>query len=518
MKSLAQPFVLIWAGLILWVALSLIVSFGSVAFWLLLLVNGGLLLRAWLDSRQSKHSILRNFPLVGHARYLFEKFRPEFRQYFFESDTDGKPFSRRQRSLVYQRAKNVKQTAAFGMLEDPKKPGYEWLAHSVYPKRVQAEQLRVQIGGPACAQPYSASLLNISAMSFGALSKNAVMALNEGAALGGFAHNTGEGGISDYHLMGGDLIWQIGTGYFGCRDDQGRFLPEAFAEKAALPAVKMIELKLSQGAKPGHGGLLPAHKNTPEIARIRQIAPYTAVHSPAAHSSFSDAEGLVYFIDRLRKLSGGKPVGFKLSIGRPEEFEAIVQQMVLTGIYPDFITIDGAEGGTGAAPVEFMDHMGMPLSDALPLVDKLLSDYGIRQAIKIMASGKIVSAFDMARVLALGADLCYSARGMMFALGCIQALQCDSDTCPVGVATQNPSLYRGLDPKEKRVRVAHFHTNTLKALAEILGAAGFDSAANVDRRSFYRRIDQNQYKRFDELYPVQPKRRSDSSETASVTL
>ncbi|MBQ0116870.1 MAG: FMN-binding glutamate synthase family protein [Flavobacterium sp.] len=452
------------------------------------------------DTFQTKHSIRKNYPLVGRLRYLFEAFRPEFRQYFFEGELDGKPFNRRQRSIVYQRAKNEKQTISFGMQDDPNRVGYEWAAHSVYPKTANAESFRTLIGGTECKKPYSASIYNISAMSYGALSKTAVMSLNKGAKLGNFAHNTGEGGISDYHLKGGDLIWQIGTGYFGCRDEKGHFSPALFAERSNYENVKMIELKLSQGAKPGHGGLLPADKNTPEVAKIRAIQPHTTVHSPSSHSSFSNPIELMQFIKQLRELSGGKPVGFKICIGRKDEFKAIVEAMKTTNIYPDFITVDGAEGGTGAAPLEFIDYMGMALSDALVFANQTLMDYNVRDRIKLLAAGKIISAFDLAKALSLGADACYSARGMMFALGCIQALQCDSGKCPVGIATQDKSLYKALDVTDKQVRVANFHKNTMLALADFIGACGFDSHDQITPDVFYRRTDQGHNLSFAEVY------------------
>src|SRR5690606_35937415 len=347
------------------------------------------------DSSQTKHTLRRNYPLIARVRYFLESIRPEFRQYFFEGELDGKPFNRRQRSLVYQRAKGEKQTIPFGMQDDPYKPGYEWVPHSLYPKTTEIDSFRVQVGGKECKQPYSMSVFNISAMSYGALSKTAITALNIGAKEGKFAHNTGEGGISDYHLSGGDLVWQLGTGYFGARNSEGNFDEEVFIKKAAYPQVKMIEIKLSQGAKPGHGGLLPAHKNTPEIAAIRHIEPYTAVHSPPSHSAFSNANGLLKFVQRLREVSDGKPVGFKLCIGNKSEFTEIVNEMKSTGILPDFITVDGGEGGTGAAPLEYIDHLGLSLDDGLSFVHKSLKEANLRDEIKIIASGKIITAFDI---------------------------------------------------------------------------------------------------------------------------
>ena len=449
---------------------------------------------------QKKHAILRNYPLVGSFRYLFESIRPELRQYFWESDTDGRPFNRRQRSLVYQRAKNERETVAFGMQSDPNLPGNEWVAHTVFPVKITEKDLRTTVGNPQCRQPYSLSVLNISAMSYGALSKTAITALNRGAELAHFAHNTGEGAISEFHLQGGDLIWQIGTGYFGCRDEQGSFSEELFAKNAARPQVKMIELKLSQGAKPGHGGILPAAKNTPEIAAIRHVIPHTDVMSPPGHSAFSTPVEMLTFIGKMRALSGYKPVGFKMCIGDKREFVDICHAITTTQIIPDFIAIDGAEGGTGAAPLEFTDSIGMPLYDALTFVTKTLISFGIKKDIKILVSGKIITGFDVLKAIALGADACYSARGMMFALGCIQALKCNEDTCPVGVATQNPKLYKGLDVNSKQVRVAQFHQNTIRATIEIMEACGFATLADVSADKFFRKIDNNTTLSFEEMY------------------
>lgn len=465
-----------------------------------LLFSLPLLGAALRDMGQKKHALIRNYPLVGHLRYLLESIRPELRQYFFESDLDGKPFNRRQRSIVYQRAKNEKQTVAFGMQANPAAPGYEWAAHSVYPAVIKDKDLRVWVGNYQCRQPYHASLFNIGAMSYGALSQTAIASLNEGARLGGFAHNTGEGGISEHHLRGGGLIWQIGTGYFGCRDASGRFSALAFRRNALRPEVKMIELKLSQGAKPGHGGILPASKNTPEIAAIRLVAPGTTVHSPARHAEFHTPEGLIQFLQLLRELSEGKPVGFKICIGDRQEFTDICRAMTTLGIFPDFITVDGAEGGTGAAPLEFTDHLGMPLYDALAFVHQTLRHYQLSDHVRVIAAGKIITGFDLLKVLSLGASAAYSARGMMMALGCIQALVCDSGKCPVGVATQNPSLYQGLHPADKRVRVASFHAKTIEATKELMEACGFRSIEAVHPSKFFRRINEHQTKSFEQIY------------------
>jgi len=408
--------------------------------------------------------------------------------------------TRRQRSIVYQRAKNQRETVAFGMQSDPQAVGNEWAAHSIFPVHIEDHNLRTTVGNAACKQPYSLSVFNISAMSYGALSRTAITALNKGAALQNFAHNTGEGGISQYHINGGDLIWQVGTGYFGCRDENGYFEPNLFREKSTRPYVKMIELKLSQGAKPGHGGILPAAKNTPEVAAIRHVVPGTDVMSPPAHSSFKTPVEMMNFIQKLRELSDYKPVGFKLCIGDKQEFIEICQAMQETQIMPDFISIDGSEGGTGAAPLEFTDNLGMPLYDALAFVTTTLINFGLKKHIKIIVSSRIVTGFDILKVIALGADACYSARGMMFALGCIQALKCNEDVCPVGVATQQPHLYKGLDVEDKYVRVAQFHRNTLRATVEIMEACGFNSLDEVNADKFFRKVDSQNTLSFQDIY------------------
>ncbi|WP_313190396.1 FMN-binding glutamate synthase family protein [Sphingobacterium sp.] len=489
-------------GIIILVNL-IIISFGVIFtpkwFWLLL-IPFPLLIIALYHSFQTKHAILRNYPVVGYFRYFLESIRPELRQYFWESDTDGRPFNRRQRSIVYQRAKNQRETVAFGMQSDPQAVGNEWAAHSIFPVHIEDHNLRTTVGNAACKQPYSLSVFNISAMSYGALSRTAITALNKGAALQNFAHNTGEGGISQYHINGGDLIWQVGTGYFGCRDENGYFEPNLFREKSTRPYVKMIELKLSQGAKPGHGGILPAAKNTPEVAAIRHVVPGTDVMSPPAHSSFKTPVEMMNFIQKLRELSDYKPVGFKLCIGDKQEFIEICQAMQETQIMPDFISIDGSEGGTGAAPLEFTDNLGMPLYDALAFVTTTLINFGLKKHIKIIVSSRIVTGFDILKVIALGADACYSARGMMFALGCIQALKCNEDVCPVGVATQQPHLYKGLDVEDKYVRVAQFHRNTLRATVEIMEACGFNSLDEVNADKFFRKVDSQNTLSFQDIY------------------
>ncbi|MEJ2384401.1 MAG: FMN-binding glutamate synthase family protein [Xanthomonadales bacterium] len=453
------------------------------------------------DLLQTRHTVLRIYPIVGHFRYLLESFGPEIRQYFVESDTDGTPIDRNHRAYVYKRAKRQNQTHPFGTERDLNKPGYAWMPHSIYPAETLDEAPRVVIGGPDCAQPYRASLFNISAMSFGALGPNAIRALNKGAAAGGFFHDTGEGGISPYHLEGGDLVWEIGTGYFGCRTSDGRFSAEKFAEQAARPEVRMIEIKISQGAKPGHGGVLPAAKNTREIAQIRGVEPHTAVLSPPGHSAFSDARGLLGFVQELRQLSGGKPVGFKLCIGDRDEFEAICRQMVATGIKPDFVTVDGAEGGTGAAPIVFSNHVGMPWEKALIFVVDTLIAYDLKQDVKVLTATKIFTAFNIFHALCLGADVCSTARGMMLALGCIQSLSCNTDRCPSGVATTNPARNRGLVVEDKWRRVRNYQKETVKEFLEIFAAAGCHSLTELNRRRVYVNIDSGLHS-YEDIYPT----------------
>lgn len=445
-----------------------------------------LLLIGYANTVQHKHAILRNFPVLGYFRYLFEMIAPEIQQYFIERNTDGKPFSRNQRTLAYQRSKNIDATIPFGTQLDINQSCYEGIKHSIFPAIVNKDLPRVIVGGPDCKQPYSASLLNISAMSFGSLSENAIIALNKGAFKGNFYHKTGEGGLTKFHQQGGDVTWQIGTGYFGCRDEKGGFDKDKFAEKANLPEVKMIEIKLSQGAKPGHGGVLPAAKNTEEIAKIRGVLPHTTILSPPGHTAFTDTKGLITFIATLRELSNGKPIGFKLCIGQTSEFEAICQEMIIQNCFPDFITVDGAEGGTGAAPIEFSDGVGMPFEPALIFVNKTLVFYGIRDKIRVISSGKIISGYSILKAVALGADICNSARGFMFSLGCIQALRCNTNTCPTGVATQDKMLMKGLVVTDKSERVFYFHHNTLHAANELLAAAGKKSFSDVDINIFMR--------------------------------
>lgn len=498
---------------IFWIS-SLLIS-ATIIYWayywidalLLFIIVGPLIVMGIQDIFQKKQSVKRNFPVIGRLRYFFEMIRPEIQQYFIESDTDGAPINRNDRSVIYQRAKKQIDTTPFGTQLNTYAEGYEWITHSITPKdfHTMNHSPRVLVGDGRCKQPYNASVLNISAMSFGSLSGNAVEALNWGAQVGGFAHNTGEGGISNHHLKhGGDLIWQIGTGYFGARDKEGNFSPDAFIKNASLPNVKMIELKLSQGAKPGHGGILPGKKNTPEIAAIRGVEAGTTVFSPPFHSAFNTPEELILFVEKLRNLSGGKPVGFKLCIGRKSEFLSICKAMVKLDKYPDFITIDGGEGGTGAAPPEFSNFVGMPLLDALAFADNALRGFGIRKQTQIIVAGKILSGFHMMRAMALGANLCYSARAMMMAVGCIQALRCNANDCPTGVATQNKALEKGLVIESKYQRVANFHKNTVESFVELMGASGLNDSSKINRTHIYRRVFMNLVKTYAEIYPIIP--------------
>ena len=495
---------------VLWtvIVLAVLVVLLAIVFspwWLLAeIVLVPLVLLGIYDYFQPKHSILRNYPLAGRLRFLMEGMGPELHQYLVENDTDGRPFDRDTRSVIYQRAKNVADKKPFGTERDVYDSGYSWLTHSISPRPMVADpeaDLRVIIGGPQCTQPYSASVLNISAMSFGALGEAAVRAMNQGAKAGGFAHDTGEGGLSKYHAeAGGDLIWQIGTGYFGCRDANGDFDPEAFQRNATLPQVKMIEIKVSQGAKPGHGGILPAAKVTAEIAEARLVPQGQDVFSPTYHKAFSTPLELCAFIARLRELSGGKPVGFKLCVGDPREFGGIVKAMLQSGIYADFIVVDGGEGGTGAAPLEFSDSLGAPLNEGLLVVQNTLVGAGVRDLMKIGASGKMVTASAMARAMALGADWCNSARAFMFAVGCIQSQRCHTNRCPVGVTTQDPKLQRALIVPDKAERVHNYHRNTVHALAELIAAMGLDHTSELRPYHAVRRVSEFQALAFEEIY------------------
>ncbi len=480
-----------------------ILMYVNLKFSFLLLIFIPLILMGLYDMYQSKKTIRRNFPLLGRMRYLLESLGPEMRQYFIETDLDGKPFNRLQRSLVYQRSKKEADSMPFGTQLDVYQDGYEWINHSIRAISFSNvdENPRVRIGSTQCEKPYEASLFNISAMSFGSLSKNAILALNNGAKQGGFYHNTGEGGLSPYHLQGGDVVWNIGTGYFSCRTEDGKFNYDEFEKRATLDNVKMIEIKFSQGAKPGHGGILPKEKVTDEIAAIRLVSKGNDIVSPPTHSAFTTPLELMDFVKLLRKGSGGKPIGMKICIGNKSEFLSICKAMVETKTYLDFITVDGGEGGTGAAPQEYSDHVGMPLRDALAFVYDALNGFGIKEQIKIICSGKVVSGFDIIRNLSLGADLCNSARGMMFALGCIQALECHANTCPTGVATQNPQLMKGLVPEEKSVRVARFQKETVKSAIDLMASAGLAHPDDVTRDVVTTRIDRNKVETFAQLYP-----------------
>ena len=487
--------------LVLLLSLFLLLVYGL--GWGLLLGAAGLVALGVHDLLQTHHSILRNYPVIGHLRFVLEFVRPEIRQYFIESDNEAAPFSRSQRSLVYQRAKGESDKRPFGTQLDVQAPGFEWINHSVAPSQLATHDFRITIG-PETAQPYSASVFNISAMSFGALSANAILALNAGAKRGSFAHDTGEGSISAYHRVhGGDLVWEIGSGYFGCRHADGSFYPEKFAQSARDPQVKLIEIKLSQGAKPGHGGVLPGPKVTPEIAAARGVPMGVDCVSPAFHSAFNTPLEMMQFIVRLRELSGGKPTGFKLCIGHPWEWFAMVKAMLASGITPDFIVVDGSEGGTGAAPVEFTDHVGSPLQEGLLLVHNTLRGAGLRGRIRLGCAGKVVSAFDIARMMALGADWCNSARGFMFALGCIQAQSCHTGQCPTGVTTQDPVRQRSLVVPDKAVRVYNFHQQTLHALQELVQAAGLQHPSDITAHHIVRRGSDHRVSSLAQLMPSQ---------------
>ncbi len=467
-----------------------------------LVVLAPLLALGVFDLIQQHHAILRNYPIIGHIRFMLESIRPELRQYMIEDDRDPVPFSREHRALVYQRAKDVHDASPFGTVQDVSAVGYGWIAHSIRPKVLTDQDFRVTIGGPDCRQPYSASVLNISGTSFGAVSANAIMAFNKGAKLGGFAHNTGEGSISKYHRRhGGDIIWQVATGYFGCRTPDGRFDPERFRIQAIEPQVKMIEVKLSQGAKPGHGGVLPRAKITAEIAETRGVGRDTDCVSPAAHSAFSTPREFMDFIVRLRELSGGKPVGIKMAVGHRYEFLAIVKAMLDMQAAPDFIVVDGGEGGTGAAPSELSNHVGMPLTEGLSFVHNALVGAGLRDRIKLGASGKLVSAYDLCRVFAIGADYALGARTFMFAVGCIQSRTCHTNGCPTGVATQSALRQRALVVADKAPRVANFHRNTMRALAELLGAAGLGHPDDIKPWHLQFRHQSGAVLRGDDVYP-----------------
>lgn len=495
--------VLIIATLLFGVLVYFIPQTGTI---ILVSISIVLTLIALRDSLQTKHSLLRSFPLIARLRWLFEDEREKIQQYFIEDDLNGKPISREKRSIVYQRSKLEKETIPFGTQHNVYEKGYEFVKHSLFPKdHHQIKGERVIFGSNKCTQKYSSSLINISAMSFGSLSKNAVLALNQGAKMGGFAHNTGEGGISPYHLQGGDLIFQVGTGYFGAgKTVEGKrvFDDEVFRENAILPEVKMIEIKLSQGAKPGHGGILPAKKNTKEIAKIRAVEPFTQVDSPPSHSAFSNFDEMIHFIQKVRDLSGGKPVGIKLCVGNNQEIQQMIAAFAKAQNYPDFISVDGGEGGTGAAPLEFTNYIGTPLVEGLVFVNRLLKEHNLKEHIKIIASGKALDAFDVVKYLALGADAVGMARSFMLSLGCIQARECNLDSCPVGVATQDTDLVKALVVEKKNVRVKNYHTKTIKAIKEVVGAMGLESIDTVQSSHVFRRTKNNKILSLSEIYDL----------------
>lgn len=491
---------------LVYVILALLVLFGAAVWysaaylWLFVVLAPILLLAAW-DLKQSQHTLLRNYPVFGHLRYLLEEFRHQIRQYFIEGDREEVPFSRVQRNVVYRRAKGVDDSIPFGKLLNVYEPGYEWLEHSMLAREPSNEDPRVTVGNGQCRQPYSASRFNISAMSFGSLSSNAILALNLGAKEGGFYHDTGEGGISRYHRRhGGDLVWEVGTGYFGCRRRDGGFDADVFQEKSTSPQVKMIELKLSQGAKPGGGGLLPGIKVTAEIAEARGVPEGEDCHSPAAHREFSTPVQMLEFLSQLRELSGGKPVGFKLCIGRRHEFLAVVKAMLDTGIHPDFVTIDGSEGGTGAAPPELTQSIGLGMRDGLIFVHNALVGAGLRTDVRIICAGKIITGFDVASKMALGADICNSARGMMFALGCIQARACNRNICPTGVTTHDPWRVHGLSVADKAPRVARYHKSTIRHLQMVIAACGLTDPADLKPDMLWRRVTHLEVRNYRQLY------------------
>ncbi len=473
------------------------------ALWALV-VFGPVFMIGMNDILQKRQAIRRNFPVIGNLRYFFEMIRPELQQYFVEDNQSGRPIPRELRSVVYQRAKGQTQTLPFGTQLDVHSEHYEWVNHSIVPNLHKHEDVRVDVGLKNCKQPYSASIMNISAMSYGALSSAAVQALNLGAKKGGFYHNTGEGGISPYHMMGGDLVWQLGTGYFGCRNTDGTFSPERFQERAVKSNVKMIEIKLSQGAKPGKGGMLPASKVNKEVSEIRLVEMGKDVLSPPGHSTFSTPLELLKWVAQLRELSGGKPVGFKLCLGSKREFVGLCKAMIESGITPDFITVDGGEGGTGAAPLEFSNHVGAPLEDGLSFVIDTLRGFNLKKDIRVIASGKVITSFNVLTRMALGADMVNCARGMMLSLGCIQALKCNTNECPTGVATSDPGLAKGLHVASKFERVYNFHRETVHHLAELLAAMGYEYPTQVKREDVNRRLPGGVVKTYEELHPTMP--------------
>ncbi|MEP9354082.1 FMN-binding glutamate synthase family protein [Xanthobacter sp. KR7-65] len=493
----------VFLALIAGALLTLVLSFVVHQDWLIAFcILFPLVLVGVFDVTQSEHSLLRNYPVIGSVRWIFEALRPYLRQYLMEDDLSERPYNREDRSIVYARAKNEEDRQPFGTELDTYAAEYEWMTHSLAPAPVAREPFRVAVGGPSCTKPYSASVLNISAMSFGSLGRNAIEALNLGARTGGFYHDTGEGGFSRYHAIhGGDIVWELGSGYFGARNRDGTFSPERFAERAADDQVKMVEIKLSQGAKPGHGGVLPAAKVTPEIAETRGIPMGEDCISPSRHSAFSTPAQMMEFVALLRELSGGKPVGIKLCVGHPSEVFALAKAMVKTGIRPDFVVVDGSEGGTGAAPHELADHLGMPLREGLILMRNALVGTGLRQEVRLAASGKVTSGFSMAANMAIGADWCNAARAFMFSLGCVMSMRCHTGACPTGVTTNDPHLQRGLVVPEKAERVASYHHHTLHALAELVAAAGLEHPRELLPHHVWHRVSPIEVKPLDRIYP-----------------
>lgn len=494
-------YLVLFFALLLSIFFLLFGNFESTWTWLGFLLSFSLTILGLWDFFQTRHSILSNYPILAHFRYLAERLRPEVHQYFIEGDLEGRPFDRDTRTLVYERAKDKNEEYPFGTEMDVYKSGYEWFNHSIVPKKCIESPFRVEVGGEQCKKPYSMALLNVSAMSFGSLSKNAIMALNQGAKFGNFAHDTGEGGLTEYHLkFGGDLVWEIGSGYFGCRKKDGNFDLNVFQEKSVDDRVKCISVKLSQGAKPGLGGVMPARKVSKEIAEIRGVPVGVKCVSPSSHKAFKTPIEFLHFIQSLREGCGGKPVGFKLCLGQRVEFLSICKAILHTGIFPDFIIVDGAEGGTGAAPLEFEDHVGTPLNDGLFVVHNALVGTGLRDKIRIGCSGKITSSFEMARRIAQGADYCNSARAMMFALGCIQAQLCQTNLCPVGVTTQDPKRVRALNVENKSQRVFKFQKNTVIGFNEMIAALGLNEPRELSPALLMKRISMTVAKPYSEIY------------------
>lgn len=488
-------------GAVIWLA-----NFIDIDFYWALVLAFPLIGIGLYDTFQTHNNVLRNYPLIGHIKQPLVKNRKLLQDWIFESNIEGRPFNWVERTIIYSRAENTEQTSPFGTQLNYKENGYEWILHSNHPGKEIEEDLRILVGGPDCTQPYSCSILNVGAMSYGSISDHATLALNAGAKLGNFASNTGEGGLTEYHLKyGGDLILQFGTAYFGFRDENGNFSEEEFRRQVVHPSIKMVEIKISQGAKPGYGAILPAKKVTPDIAKIRDVEPYKTVVSPPGHTAFQTPVELMYFIKKLRTLSGGKPIGYKFCLGQQHEFIAMCKAMIQTGIKPDYIAIDGGEGGTGAAHFDSINWVGIPLEDAIPFVYNTLVGFDLKKDIKIFSCGKVISSFHIVKMLSLGADAVYSARGMMFALGCVQAYQCNKDTCPTGITTMKRKLVNGLVVNDKKERVYYFHKNTITGVKEMLRAAGLQHTEELNRAFVCRRVNQQTIKTLDQIYPYLPK-------------